>query len=1084
MVSHPGFEVQLELPLSQTMQSEVFSPAHFAHLQPEQPATPPEEAMQHEPQTVSGQSDAGPTSFPTSSSSSHPQHNIPREPHNDSQALLQPWTCKGTRIFLDICSGDTRPLSVAVESLGLPALSIDLLLDARMDILHDPFYEQLLRLCGSGVIGYSAASPSCTEYSLLKLMPGGPRAIRTPEMMDGIPDLTADELLRLQNSALLLARCVQAISCAYTAGGHGHLEQPSGAMSWREPTTKNWLLLANCSLILLAACGFDWDIKKTWLFASSFSALAAMAVVCEHPAGSHQSIAGVKDSHGIYLSRRSAAYPAKLANQFAQIISVLLSPSADGLDWNSVFSFFPKKGLHQDPKSFVDGGGLVSTPDWSQPPPGLDNMFRPIRDHWIPKILHRGLHKQIVGHFQQQRTEAPFSDELIQEFRESLNSLLPIPEPLDWRVRDDQPLCLHALHSISRFMGDPDTELFPALIEGVSTGYHDSIAPSNVFSPKIPDPASDRPDLSVHWTNWQTAEDQPELTAELVQAEIDKDWLICFDGTLDDAKSQFPLGVAVGKLAIATSDSRPPRLVVDFTVSGTNHNCDINEHQQLPSAKEVIRTYPLRCNNVELGALGLDVKAAHKLCVLHPTHRGLVGFSFRNKLYFYKVCPFGAKFSAWWWGRLGSFFTRFLHQLIYIAHALFLFVDDYLLVQRLDVLPITAALISLVVQSFQLPISWRKADLGREVLWIGWIFNFSQGTVRLQSSKRDKLLKLIQELLERPKTSRKAIERFLGLALWITQLFPVMRAFLHHLYADLYKAPGTSYSIDPGFWLTTISCLNNNLQFTSRPIGTAIPEGGKLLSVRHQPVSTISDVQNCRLSEKRIWVRIMDPLSTKRTLSKDSQRILQMYKSWLQFTSPVMSMNPKPIWEGEAAADACADQDHCQIGGFLRFTNGTMLWFSERWKPKDFLDLDIPISQDMQRDISSYETLAQIALLYVLCKFFPAQRFPIVLRSQSDNTGAEASSNSMFTTKVPLCFFVERLCLLTASVHAHLDVSHIPGYANELADRISRLNLDQDIPIDLQASERIRLPLNSLWHPSRKVEIFPKGCSLSWPVPG
>ena len=51
------------------------------------------------------------------------------------------------------------------------------------------------------------------------------------------------------------------------------------------------------------------------------------------------------------------------------------------------FSFFPKKGLHQDPKSFVDGGGLVSTPDWSQPPPGSDNIFRSVRDHWIPKKI-------------------------------------------------------------------------------------------------------------------------------------------------------------------------------------------------------------------------------------------------------------------------------------------------------------------------------------------------------------------------------------------------------------------------------------------------------------------------------------------------------------------------------------------------------------------------------------------------------------------------------------------------------------------------------------------------------------------------
>ena len=277
------------------------------------------------------------------------------------------------------------------------------------------------------------------------------------------------------------------------------------------------------------------------------------------------------------------------------------------------------------------------------------------------------------------------------------------------------------------------------------------------------------------------------------------------------------------------SDSRPPRLVVDFTISGTNPNCDVPEHQQLPSARDVMRCFPLRGHAEELGALGLDVKGAHKLCVLHPTHRGLVGFSFKGKLFFYRVCPFGAKFSAWWWARLGSFFTRFIHHLIYIAHALFLFVDDYLMVQRMDILPISAALIALMVQAFGLPISWRKADLHREVNWIGWTFNFSNGMIKLQSSKREKMLKLIKELLQHPKTIRKTIEKFVGLALWITQLFPVMRAFLHHLYADLYRAPGTSYSIDPGFWLTTISCLNDNLQFTTRPIGTAIPQGGKLL---------------------------------------------------------------------------------------------------------------------------------------------------------------------------------------------------------------------------------------------------------------
>ena len=119
-----------------------------------------------------------------------------------------------------------------------------------MDILDD----QLLRLCGSGIVGYTGASPACAEYSLLKLRPGGPKALRTPEQLQGVPNLTESE------SATMLDRCTQAISCTYTAGGHGHLEQPSGAMSWRESSTKQWLSQANCALIMLAACAYGWDI--------------------------------------------------------------------------------------------------------------------------------------------------------------------------------------------------------------------------------------------------------------------------------------------------------------------------------------------------------------------------------------------------------------------------------------------------------------------------------------------------------------------------------------------------------------------------------------------------------------------------------------------------------------------------------------------------------------------------------------------------------------------------------------------------------------------------------------------------------
>ena len=114
-----------------------------------------------------------------------------------------------------------------------------------------------------------------------------------------------------------------------------------------------------------------------------------------------------------------------------------------------------------------------------------------------------------------------------------------------------------------------------------------------------------------------------------------------------------------------------------------------------------------------------------------------------------------------------------------------------------------------------------------------------------------------------------------------------------------------------------------------------------------------------------------------------------MYQEWLKHSIPFVSMNPKLPW---AAADTCAHGDRCQVGGFLRFSNGDIRWFSEQWTSSDFLALDIPLHSDMHKNISSYETFAQFCLLYSLCHLLPDQRFSITLKSLSDNTAAEANS--------------------------------------------------------------------------------------------
>ena len=71
-----------------------------------------------------------------------------------------------------------------------------------------------------------------------------------------------------------------------------------------------------------------------------------------------------------------------------------------------------------------------------------------------------------------------------------------------------------------------------------------------------------------------------------------------FDGDLADAQAAFPVGVALGNLGVATSDSRSPQLVVDNNVCSLNSKSHIPERSTLPTATDLLRSYPPRVANM------------------------------------------------------------------------------------------------------------------------------------------------------------------------------------------------------------------------------------------------------------------------------------------------------------------------------------------------------------------------------------------------------------------------------------------------------------------------------------------------------
>lgn len=238
-----------------------------------------------------------------------------------------------------------------------------------------------------------------------------------------------------------------------------------------------------------------------------------------------------------------------------------------------------------------------------------------------------------------------------------------------------------------------------------------------------------------------------------------KGWAFKYPGTVEDAQQEFSLGVSIGKLGIATSDNRPPRLVVDSIVCGLNARCHIPERSILPTAKEVLRSFPLQNHSGPLAGFSLDVKSAHKRIVLHPSERGLVGFSLNGDIYFHYVAPFGATFSASWWSGLGGWMLRLFHHLIWWPHCGLLYVDDFLFYMAAQSMPLAATLCCIFCQLTQIPISWRKSELGSQISWIGWNFNFRAGTEQIPESKIQKLKQYIQQLLQSSRCTRKQLKK-------------------------------------------------------------------------------------------------------------------------------------------------------------------------------------------------------------------------------------------------------------------------------------------------------------------------------------
>ena len=266
---------------------------------------------------------------------------------------------------------------------------------------------------------------------------------------------------------------------------------------------------------------------------------------------------------------------------------------------------------------------------------------------------------------------------------------------------------------------------------------------------------------------WQSALRDSATVDELLQEDLQQGWIKEVSGGLLALREQYRL-CAVGKLGLVKTTGRPPRLVVDSSVSAVTENTVLPNRSCNPTLAH-LRRCMLSSAAEDFTALVLDVSKAHRRIKIRPQDQGLLCFHHRDKLYQCLTLNFGARASSYYWSRAAGLLCRLLHRMIYVNHSLMIYVDDLICLLRKCTSPLLAALVVILLLALKVPMSWHKASLSSRPVWIGWSIDLANNVCYL-------LLSLLQARY----ASRQDVERLTGKLLWLSGLFAFLRPTWPH----------------------------------------------------------------------------------------------------------------------------------------------------------------------------------------------------------------------------------------------------------------------------------------------------------------
>lgn len=520
------------------------------------------------------------------------------------------------------------------------------------------------------------------------------------EFLDGLPSLSKYQQRQVQESKEIHRRSDLICIAVFQQGGFAGKEQPLNSLAWKEPFSQQFLEQCSCYMVATPACKWGLDFFKYWAIAATSDRISTLTGHCSHK--DHMDFRGKRLPDGSYVCALTAEYPPSFASAVIDILSPWTSKtsltSQDLSTWRTLLSRNP---ISQGPR-ITDGAGDISSANWTIP--RSKDFFKSLRQTWIKRILQTKLHTKIAEACKLHQA-APFltEEDIHPPFLNDFQDFLPT-EQVDLSILDHQPFRLKLLHTLLLTSEDPDPNIATLLQEGIPSGAFSTLQPVGLWEANKTS-SSEYPDLVVCQDNWTSANHDPEITRRLIQAELD-DGFIEELPTIAEAECRWPKGIALGKLGVVHADNRDPRLVLDSTICGMNGRCHLPERQKLSVIYLSSCPPVLHCSRNGRGLRSILRQRTRECSSGKTDERGSLLFRFDNRLFAYRSAHFGAKTSAWHWGRVSGALLRLLHSFLYFRHAAWVYVDDFFLLFPKSTSSVQFTLAVILLRALGTALSW------------------------------------------------------------------------------------------------------------------------------------------------------------------------------------------------------------------------------------------------------------------------------------------------------------------------------------------------------------------------------------------